>query len=498
MRPNNQYRKLIYGLLIVGLFGAMFPYTKWLNDRKKAQDLGEAAIGQVDTGSFMLKLALLGGARGIAANVLWTRAEELKREQDWDRMASTVDLITKLQPHFLSVWTFQGWNLAYNVSVEWDAPEDKYDWIKKGIKFLQEGVDKNVHSPDLIWDTAWTYYHKLGFSDESIFLRRLFRDDDDEKFKTYRDPESGPVVRHDNFQLGYGWFTRSVDLVDSGGAQRLATAAEANLDYVDPSPQRKGRPGDLAFRSMPAHAQTRYASALEKMSMVDIPATFGEVAKDEWRRALNEWRKFGTFEFDAFNDPGKHKVQLDDASNPERYNKLHETQQYWTNRWADQMNYRYWKDRCAAEMTDEGVRARQLFYEGTLAYKTSDFETAVKKYRDGLEVWKKLLDKHKDYRDDYNNAKDTGLVVKRYVRALRQLGEAEPKEYPFKDLLALAETDTTLDPFDAAEMLGVTRAPGGGTGQLSNRGQVPSASPRPAGGSPAPAPAQPAAAPKGR
>ena len=119
----------------------------------------------------MLKLALLGGARGIAANVLWTQAEELKREQDWDSMKATVDLITKLQPHFLSVWTFQGWNLAYNVSVEWDAPEDKYQWIKKGIQFLQEGVRKNKKSPDLIWDTAWTYYHKLGFSDESIILR---------------------------------------------------------------------------------------------------------------------------------------------------------------------------------------------------------------------------------------------------------------------------------------------------------------------------------------
>ena len=126
---SNQTRKIIYGLLIVALFGAMFPYSDWLNKLKRDKDLGEAAIGQVDTGSFMLKLALLGGARGIAANVLWTRAEELKREQDWDRMKTTVDLITKLQPHFLSVWTFQGWNLAYNVSVEWDAPEDKYEWI---------------------------------------------------------------------------------------------------------------------------------------------------------------------------------------------------------------------------------------------------------------------------------------------------------------------------------------------------------------------------------
>ncbi len=133
-------------------------------------------------------------------------------------MAATVDFITKLQPHFLSVWTFQGWNLAYNVSVEWDAPEDKYEWIKKGIKFLQDGVRKNKKSPDLIWDTAWTYYHKIGFADEAIILRRLFRDDDDEEFKTYIDPETGlHVIRHDNFQLAYGWFSRSVGLVDEGG-----------------------------------------------------------------------------------------------------------------------------------------------------------------------------------------------------------------------------------------------------------------------------------------
>ena len=80
MRASNQQRKIIYGLLIVALFGAMFPYAKWLNDEKRRKDLGEATIGQVDTGSFMLKLALLGGARGIAANVLWTRAEELKTQ----------------------------------------------------------------------------------------------------------------------------------------------------------------------------------------------------------------------------------------------------------------------------------------------------------------------------------------------------------------------------------------------------------------------------------
>ena len=71
------------------------------------------------------------------------------------------------------------------------------------------------------------------------------------------------------------------------------------------------------------------------------------------------------------------KIRLDDATNPKRYNRLSENAQYWTNRWSDQMNYRYWKDRSAAEKTNEGVQARQFFYEGTLAYKTSDFEKAV-------------------------------------------------------------------------------------------------------------------------
>jgi hypothetical protein len=475
---SHQARKLIYGLLIVALFGAMFPYSDWLNKLKRDKDLGEAAIGQVDTGSFMLKLALLGGARGIAANVLWTRAEELKKEQDWDRMATTVDLITKLQPHFLSVWTFQGWNLAYNVSVEWDAPEDKYEWIKKGIKFLQDGVRRNSRSPDLLWDTAWTYYHKLGFADESIILRKLFRDDPDEEFKTYDDPETGNrVVGNDNFMLGYAWFTRAVNLADLGN-QRVATGTESNLDYVDPTPQRKGRPGDLAFRSMPAHARTRYALSLEKASMVDVPATFGEVARNAWGKSLDEWVKFGAFEFEAFNDPKRQMVRLDDSTNFERFAKLSGTQRYWTARWADQMNYRYWKDRCLAEMTVQGVEARRLFYEGTLAYKSAAFDRAVERFREGLKVWNELLKSHKDYRTDDFNRKDTGLVAKRYVRALRQLGEPEPKDMPFRDLLPAAEQDTTLDPFDATEMLGVKGAPGsGGPGRPSAATQPPRPAP---------------------
>ena len=47
------------------------------------------------------------------------------------------------------------------------------------------------------------------------------------------------------------------------------------------------------------------------------------------------------------------------------------------------MNYRYWKKRCQAEKTDNGGPARQLFYEGTLAYKTGDFPKAAENSRKG-------------------------------------------------------------------------------------------------------------------
>jgi len=481
MNPaTNVNKKIIYGIAIVVLFGAMYPYTGWLGEVKQKRDLGEAAIGQIDTGSFMMKLFLLGGFRGIVADLLWIRAEENKRDHDWDRLKTNVELITKLQPHFLSIWTFQGWNLAYNVSVEWDAPEDKYDWIKQGIKFVQEGVKKNRRSPDLIWDTAWFYYHKLGFSDESIMLRRLFRDDEEEDFKTYTDPETGHQVKgNDNFKLGYGWFSQAVSLVDNQGSDRITSGTGMNIQYVDPTPQRKGRPDDIAFRSMPAHAQTRYAAGLEKESVYGIKATFGEVAPNEWAKALHEWVKLGDHVFMAFNEVergGKmvrDQIRLDDSSDTQRFSKLEENQKYWTARWADQMNYRYWKDRCQAEMTPEGVHARELFYNGTRAYKNGDFPTAAEKFKEGLEIWKRVVADYPAYRDDDLNKKDTGLIVKRYVRVLQQQGTPVPENYPFKELYASALTDTTVDPFDVLEMIGVVEETKSPTAEQPSPGIIP-------------------------
>ena len=82
---------------------------------------------------------------------------------------------------------------------------------------------------------------------------------------------------------------------------------------------------------MPAHAQTRYAAGLEKMSILDVPATFGEVAKNEWAKALNEWVKFGDLRVRGLQ-------RRQEAEGPHRRRHqpravqaaLSENQKYWT------------------------------------------------------------------------------------------------------------------------------------------------------------------------
>jgi hypothetical protein len=78
------------------------------------------------------------------------------------------------------------------------------------------------------------------------------------------------------------------------------------------------------------------------------------------------------------------------------------------------------------------------------------------KFRQGLSLWKDLLDRHPIYRDDLLNQKDTGTVLRRYVRALKNVGQPIPKDMPFMDIYkAIQGQPVTPDPFDALDMIPV-------------------------------------------
>ena len=92
---------------------------------------------------------------------------------------------------------------------------------------------------------------------------------------------------NDNFKLGYGWFARAVKLVDEG-ANRLSggTGERDQLRRRDARSARAGPTTSPSARCRPT-PRSRYAAGLEKMSIYGIPATFGEVAKDEWYQRLD-------------------------------------------------------------------------------------------------------------------------------------------------------------------------------------------------------------------
>jgi hypothetical protein len=68
------------------------------------------------------------------------------------------------------------------------------------------------------------------------------------------------------------------------------------------------------------------------------------------------------------------------------------------------------------------------------------------------------MDDYPAYREDDLAKREAGQIVKRYVRVLRQNLTPIPTDLPFKEYLRMVEGDTTVDPFDTLEMIGVPGA----------------------------------------
>ena len=452
--------------------------SQWRNE----EGLSQANLGELDPTTEALKLAAL-GMRGVASTILWTRAQNYQREQDWTALSAVNEQITKLQPHFVAAWRNQAWNLAYNVSIEWDNYKDRYFWIKKGIDFAKEGVRYNDRSPLMMWETGWIISQKIGRSDEHRLFRQLFREDDD--FHGGRRTGN----QRDNWLVGKEWYLAAQDLVDNQNV-----------------PLRGKNP--IVFHTHPAMGQINYATAIEE------EGTFGEVAQLAWTRAQQEWKDYGEREFDMHGNkirledfdlylklyqekaaalealqPGlrerifnmklenlsdeekalieknrmtltqEERVQLGDlgqrldvsllevaenipAVNREAARELASEAMNYFNKLElidnsrNQVNYRYWKVRCEAERTEDALTARRLLYEGDEAYNEgADLQTAREKYEEGLQGWRKVFDQYPMMLEDSITGDELLAVIDRYKEILRKSDEPFPEPFVLQDLL---------------------------------------------------------------
>lgn len=186
--PGTRLRKLIYTALILVLFVAMLIHRREVVEKKAEQhSLTETNLAQVDLGGSAARF-ILTSFRGPLVCLLWWESRALFTRKEWGRLELILRAITKLQPHFRGPWEFMGWDLAYNVAVEFDAAEDKYLYVAKGVNWLAEGERtlrrlvydpetqsrKQVGNPDVRWYIGNVIQHKMIYSDEAAIFRCFF------------------------------------------------------------------------------------------------------------------------------------------------------------------------------------------------------------------------------------------------------------------------------------------------------------------------------------
>lgn len=107
--------------------------------------------------------ALLGGFKGVIADILWLRLSSLQSDNRILELLELSELITQLEPHIPEVWTFHAWNLSYNISLLATNKEDKWNWVKKGFELLRDkGLEINPNDPVIALELAWIFQHKIG------------------------------------------------------------------------------------------------------------------------------------------------------------------------------------------------------------------------------------------------------------------------------------------------------------------------------------------------
>jgi tetratricopeptide (TPR) repeat protein len=119
--------------------------------------------------------AALGGFRGLAVDMLWMQSDSMINERQFYQLITYYTLISTLQPNFPSVWVYNAWNLAYNISAEWGQPDEKWLWIKKGIEFAKEGLIYNPESAELNFYAGWLYFSKVAKN--SYFAAKIYQED---------------------------------------------------------------------------------------------------------------------------------------------------------------------------------------------------------------------------------------------------------------------------------------------------------------------------------
>ncbi len=117
----------------------------------------------------------IGVLRSIIADYLWIKLGQMKEKGQFYEANTQASWITKLQPRFPEVWGFHGHNLAYNISVMTNTPQERWAWVNAGINLVRnQGLRYNPNDLGLNKELGFWFAHKVdGVSDDAhLFYKR--------------------------------------------------------------------------------------------------------------------------------------------------------------------------------------------------------------------------------------------------------------------------------------------------------------------------------------
>jgi len=144
--PSRIYRSALAAAMIPLLLLAGFAQRRLNQDRVAMGITRGEQLGKTAPPVLVFTTVALGGFRGLIANALWVRAMDLQDESKYFEKVQLADWITKLQPHFVTVWVVQAWDMAYNISIKFNDHHDRWQWVMRGIELLRDEALK--YNPD--------------------------------------------------------------------------------------------------------------------------------------------------------------------------------------------------------------------------------------------------------------------------------------------------------------------------------------------------------------
>lgn len=153
------------------LFGAKVCHQR-LVSLSSIHQLTETALDEQLPPDIAFTTLLLGSFRGIIADFLWLRVMDCQAQGNYFEIVSLSQWITKLQPRFITPWTFLAWNMAYNITVEFSDYRERWRWVKNAIQLLRdEAIRYNPQNEILYRQLGWIFQHKIGeVSDDAHFF----------------------------------------------------------------------------------------------------------------------------------------------------------------------------------------------------------------------------------------------------------------------------------------------------------------------------------------